>query len=76
MLTFRTVYFARIQENVGEQKYAEDEQSIPFETSRSNRLFSEPTLTLRDLRIVVPASSLVSSNGIIVVVISVGIKMR
>ena len=36
-----------------------DEQSILFETSRPNRLFSEPTLTLRDLHMVVPASLLV-----------------
>ena len=33
----------------------EDEQSILLETSRPNRLFSEPTLTLRDLHMVVPA---------------------
>ena len=36
----------------------EDELRILLETSRPNRLFSEPTLTLRDLHMVVPASLL------------------
>ena len=40
--------------------YKEDEQSILFETLSPNRLFSEPTLTLRDLHMVVPASLLFS----------------
>ena len=34
----------------------EDEQSILFETSRPNQLFSEQALTLIDLHMVVPAS--------------------
>ena len=34
---------------------SEDEQSILFETSRFNRLFPEPTLTLKEIHMVVPA---------------------
>jgi hypothetical protein len=54
-----SLYLTTINSSKKFQKVSpEDEQSILFETSRPNRLFSEPTLTLRDLHMVVPASLL------------------
>ena len=52
-----SLYLTTINSSKKFQKVSpEDEQSILFETSRPNQLFSEPTLTLRDLHMVVPAS--------------------
>ena len=52
--TFRTVYSP------------EDEQIILFETLRSKQLFSEPTLALKNLHMVVPASLLFMYSFVLV----------